>query len=131
MKILNFSSGYIAISAAIILSIVMLAVAVALGSSDLFTRFNVSDFDNKHASLSAARSCLDQALFKLAEDSNYAGNETFTVGTDACTVVSVTVSGANKIIKAKAKIGGASTDLQLTVKTIDLSTVSLEELSHF
>ncbi len=123
--------GYIAISTAIILSILILAVAIALGSSHLFTRFNVTDFEDKHISYSAARSCLDQALLKLANDSTYAGNESFTVGSDTCTLQTITASGANKVIGSRAQINGATTDLRLTVDGTSLSTVSLEELTHF
>ncbi len=131
MTILNFRGGYIAITTSIILSIVILAIAAALGSNHLFTRMNVSDFDDKQMSLSDARSCLDEARLKLSDDSSYAGNETFSVGSDQCTIVSVSTSGSNKVIEAQAAVSGATTDLQLTVKTVDLSTVSLEELPNF
>jgi len=123
--------GYLAISAAIILSLLILVVSAALGSYSFTTRMNVVDFDNKQASYSAARSCLDQALLKLADDSNYAGNEAFPIGDQQCTVVSVAPSGINSIIKARAQINGATTNLRLTVNTNTLSTVSLEEVASF
>lgn len=123
--------GYIAISTAIILSILIMAVAGALGGYSFTTRNNIVDFENKHASYGAARSCLDQALLKLAEDSNYAGGEIFQVGEAECEVVSVAPSGPNSVIKARSQIRGATTNLQLTVDSATLSTVSLEEVVEF
>ncbi len=120
--------GFIALTTSIILSILVLLVAASLGSANLFNRFAVVDFSNKQSSFSAARSCLNYALLKLAESSSYAGNETIQVSSYACTLATITTSGANKIITAKSQINGATTNLKLTVVSATLSTVSLEEL---
>lgn len=123
--------GYIAISTAIILSIVIILVAISLGSANLFTRFNYLDFDNKQASYLTARSCLNYALLKLTDNAGYAGNETINVASYTCTIQPIEVSGSNTIIKAHSQVSGATTNLKLTVTTATLSTVSLEELVKF
>lgn len=125
---MNQNNGFIALITSIILSLVVMLVAVSLGSANLFNRFAVVDFGNKQSSLSAARSCLYYALFKLAESSHYSGNETLTVSGYTCAISAITTSGANKIIPAKSQVSGATTNLRLTVNSSSLSTVSLEEL---
>ena len=130
MKI-SKSDGYIAITTSIILSLMMLAVAIALGSSNLFTRLDVVDFYNKQISYGVSRSCLNDALLKLAITPSYTGNETISISSWQCTIQTITTVGSNKVIKARAAIDGATTNLQLTVVSATLSTVSLEELVHF
>ncbi len=109
----------------------MMTVAISLGSANLFTRFNVVDFNNKQTSFLVTRSCLDWALLKLADNGNYGGNETMAVSGYQCTINPVETSGPNKIIKAHSQINGATTNLKLTVVATNFSTVSLEELKNF
>lgn len=123
--------GYIAITTSIILSLVVMVVAIALGSSNLLSRVSVVEFTDKQMSLIAARSCLDWARLKLAENPNYTGNETITVSSYQCFVRPVQTSGSNKIIEARSQVNGATTNLKLTAASSDLSTVSLEELVAF
>lgn len=128
MRKLNLQKGYIAIMTSIILSLMMMLVAISLGSANLFTRLNVVDFGNKQLSYFIARSCLNDALFKLADSPSYTGNETLMISDRTCVLSTITVSGSDKIIQAKAIISGSTTNLKLTVNATTLSTVSLEEL---
>lgn len=123
--------GYIAITTSIILSIIMMVVAIALGTSNFFTRADVNDFYNKQTTLGIARSCLDYALLSLAQTPSYTGNQTIAVSSFSCTINTITTAGANKVIQAHAQLNGTTTNLQLTVNAATLSTVSLEELVHF
>jgi len=123
--------GYIAISSAIVLSLVLILVAVALGSSSFFTRITLVDFNNKQASFAVARSCLNIALLKLAQNPSYAGNGIAEVSSSTCEIRPVTSSPPNKIIEVRSQINGATTNLRLTVVSLNLSTVSLEEVVKF
>lgn len=125
------SNGYIAITTAIILSLMVMVVAISLGSANLFTRLDVLDFYNKQTSYGVARSCLNDALLKLAMNPSYTGSETIAVSSWECTIQAIVTAGSNKVIKAHAAVNGATTNLQLTVVSATLSTVSLEELVSF
>lgn len=122
-------TGYIAITTTIVLSLMLLILAITLGSGSIFTRFGTADFYNKRSSFSLARSCLEVARLKLAKDDSYAGNETVYIeeAGNSCTIGAITSSGADKVIKARAQIGRATTNLKMTIKSSDLSTVTLEE----
>ena len=128
---MKYSDGYIAITTAVILSLMVMVVAIALSSANLFTRLDVLDFYNKQTSYGIARSCLNDALLKLAMNPSYAGNETITVSSWQCTTQPIATAGTNKVIKAHAAVNGATTNLQLIVVAATLSTVSLEELKQF
>ena len=129
MRNFNSENGYIAITTSIVLSLVLMLVAISLGSANLFTRLNVSDFSNKQLSYFIARSCLNQSLLKLADSPSYTGDETLNISAETCVLSAITTSPPNTIIQAKAVVNGATTNLKLTVNSSSLSTVSLEELS--
>lgn len=135
MRVKTFSkpNGYIAITASILLSLLIMAVAISLGAASISSRSENLDFELKKQSFFAARSCLDKALLKLALDSGYAGNETLGVEGTAyqCVIRPVISSPPNKIIQVRSQINGATTNLQLTVNASQLSTVSLEEVVSF
>lgn len=123
--------GYVAITTSIILSMIILVVAITLGSSNLLTRSDFLDFNNKQLSFTLARSCLGYALLRLAEVPTYSGNQTIAVDAYQCSILPIETSGQNKIIKATAQISGATTNLRLTVDGNSLITVIFEELSTF
>lgn len=121
-------SGYIAITTAIIFSLLVLFVTFSVGMSGLYTRLNKLEAYNKRISYFTARSCLEFAQLSLKQNWSYAGNETKTISGRACTILATEVSGANKVVKAKATVSGDTTNLKLIV-TPSLGIVSLEELN--
>lgn len=123
--------GYIAITTTIILSLIMLALAVAIGNTTLLTRTGMDIFVDKQTSYFVARSCLEYARFQLANNPGYAGNETRIIETYDCSLLAIEDVGENKIIKATSTVNNANTNLRLTINELDLSTVSLEELPEF
>lgn len=125
------NEGYLAITTAIILSFLILAIVSVSGSTALFSRDNNLDFELKKNSYFLARACLEYALIKLADSPSYSGNETRDIDSDQCRVISVETSGLNKIIKTRSQVLGATTNLRLTVVAANLSTVSLEEVISF
>lgn len=131
MNLIRNQKGYLAITTALILSFLILAIVTVSGSTALFSRDNNLDFELKKNSYFLARSCLEYALIKLADSPSYTGNETRDIDSDQCSVISVETSGSNKVIKARSEVLGATTNLILTVATINLSTVSLEEAVSF
>ncbi|MEK7641066.1 MAG: hypothetical protein AAB389_03665 [Patescibacteria group bacterium] len=124
-------SGYLAITMSIVVTFFLLVLAISLGSSNLFTRGNVTDFYSKQFSYFIARSCLNHALLQLADVSTYTGNETIYISDQTCTLLTITTDASNTIIRAEALVNSAATNLRLTVNTQTLSTVSLEEVASF
>lgn len=125
------NNGYLAITTAVIITLVILVVAATTGSASLLTRFNDLGFYDKKTSFYLAQSCLDYALLQLAESSSYGGNETLNIGSDQCTLRAVSTVANTKVIKATGQFNGATTNLQYTVLTADLTALSLEEVTNF
>ncbi len=120
--------GYIAIISALVISFVLMVVTFGVSISGYFVRFNILDSYSKEVSNSLAETCVDTALLRLAENSLYSGNETVALGTDQCSILPLETSGTQKIIKARAVVNDAYTNLKVTVLSSDLSIVSWEEV---
>lgn len=121
------NAGYLAITVALIFTLLALFVSAALGTRTLLARFNRLEYLNKKISFAVARSCDDVALLRLRQNPAYAGNEIVSVGGYTCTIFPVETVAPNQVIKTKAVVQRATTDLKFTVNS-NLQHVSLEEL---
>lgn len=110
-------NGYLAITSAIILSIIAMVLAVGLSFSSYFGLSDIQDANLKEISVALAEACVDKALLSLAQNINYAGNETVAVGSSACSILPIETSSTYKIIKTKANFSGAWTNLKITAAT--------------
>lgn len=125
------ASGYIAITSAIIIAALLIVIVFTVSLVTFLGLSGISDSYYKGKSRALAEGCVETARLKLATNSSYGGGETIAVGSDSCSIVSVTTSGSQKIIQASASYQGAPTYLKVTVNASDLSLVSWEEMQHF
>lgn len=121
--------GFIALVTAIALSLILLVVTVTLNQSGFLTRSTLLDSEYKERSSALAEGCVDTALLKLAADPNYIGLETITIGSDSCSILSVSPPGSpTRTIKTRAEFQEAATNLEVVINTSDLSVVSWNEI---
>mgnify|MGYP001567158670 CR=1 FL=1 len=122
-------SGYIALTSAIIISVLILSIGLSLSFTGFFSRFNVLDSEYKEKGFALAKACVDKALLKLAQNISYSGNEYIAVGNDQCLIFPVETLGNQKIVKTKAIFQNSVTNLKTIVNSSDFSIVSEEEIS--
>jgi len=122
--------GYIALTSAIILVLIVMTVAVMFSHSNFLGRFDSLGLEQKDISREAAQGCLEYARLKLKYGA-YSGNETINVGSSTCSVLGIQLVGGNRIIQATASQGNRTTNLELTVVSSTLVTVSLAEKDSF
>lgn len=121
---MKHQNGFIALTSAIIISVLLLAITVGLGFSSFFTRFNILDSEFKERSLALAEACIDTAILNLAKGLTTTGS--VAVGTDDCEIISVN----GNTIQTQACVNKATTNLQVTTNS-DFEIVTQEELPHF
>ncbi|KKR55701.1 MAG: hypothetical protein UT92_C0001G0044 [Candidatus Curtissbacteria bacterium GW2011_GWA1_40_24] len=121
------SSGYLAITAAIILAAVLTVLALSLSFSSFFNSSDVQDSNLKESSYFLAEACGETALLKLSQNSNYSGNEIVSVASGTCKIFTLEASSSQKIIKTQASSSEAATNLKIIVQTPSLDIVSWEE----
>lgn len=127
----KYQHGYIAVVSSLILTALVLAIILTSASNVFFGLTNVLISKSKKTTKYLAESCLETALLSLANDKSYTGNETITIASSSCKIVSIVNQGATKIIKSSASSSYSSTNLILTVSSTTLQKVSLEEASAF
>lgn len=121
-------SGFIAIISVVIIAALLLAISASLSFSGFFTRSNIADGEYKEHSTALAEACIQEALVKLAANPNYTGNETITIGSDSCTIGSITTSGVQKTIRTSGSFRSTTTNLQVTANALSLSTTGWQEI---
>ncbi len=138
-KLINFESGYIALVSVVIMSAVLLLILVAVGGTSVSSRLGILSYEYKLQSSSLADGCVDVALLKLINNSNYnPTNELVKLGANTCTIVSVTSNGGQKIIQVRGiypetGVNRSYTNLQVqaTVSNGNIVVNSWEEVAHF
>ncbi len=123
-------NGYIAITSAIIISILIMGFVFAVSFSGFFNRFNILDSSLKETVNSLAEACAETALLKLAENSVYGGNENINIGDEQCSILAIEINGSQKIIKVKAAVQNITANFKVIINGSDLSIISWEELAN-
>ncbi|MEK7555519.1 MAG: hypothetical protein AAB516_01715 [Patescibacteria group bacterium] len=122
--------GYLAITTSIILTLIVILVALALGVRVLLARFDTENFESKKISYFLSNSCLETALLKLSAGS-YAGDEIIAVGDYQCEILPIETAPSEITVKSQAIINNKTTNLKLVVDSYNLETISLEEVQSF
>ena len=122
------NSGFVALISAIIISVILLLIVTNLSLTGFYDRSNILDGELKERSAALAEACADTALLKITTDPVYnPTNEIVPVGSDTCTVISVTGT-TTKTILAKADFKNYITKLQIQFDTITSAVDSWQEL---
>ena len=130
-EIRNKNNGFIALISVIVVSAILLLIAVTLSFSQFYDRYNILESEYKERSASLAEACVDSALLELANNINYLGDATTTIGANKCYVGNVTTSGPNKIFKTRATYQNSYTDLKIVIDSSTFSIQSWEEIPNF
>lgn len=127
--------GFIALISAIIISVLLLTIALAVSMNGISNRLNILDSESKERSTFLAEACADSAILEIA-NAIYSTNKVVTVGPavqDVCTIVSTEndqpVTG-QKRIKTQAIVNKAYTNLIVVIDS-NFTILSWEESSHF
>jgi hypothetical protein len=123
--------GYIAIISAVIISFLLMGATLTLSLTGFFNRSNILSSEFKEMSNSLAEACVSTALFKIAENKDYLGNESITVDNSACSIMPIESLGGQKIIKTTATVQNSTTNLRVAIDKITLQIMSWEEIPVF
>lgn len=132
---MKYYPGYMALTTTIIIVVVLMLIVASVSFSALFSRLGSQSATAKQQSLYATHACLDQARLNLALNNQYTGNETFSISlvnqSVSCTIMPITTSGTQKILRATATLKDTTTNSQLTVDGSTLQAVSLIQVKSF
>jgi len=130
-------SGFIALISAIIISALLLTLAVTIGLTGIFGRFNILDSESKERSLALAEACADTVILKLSVDQDYvltaADHNITVIGSDTCNIVSISPVPPRSFpitIQTQGVINKSYSNL-IVVIDADYAIVSWKEVNHF
>lgn len=124
------TGGFVALMSAVIISAVLLMIITLLSYSGFNSRYNALDAEFKEKSSALAEACVDQTFLELANDPNYQGNATTTIGVDQCYVGTISTGSFPKTFETRAIYGGSHTNLRITVSAVP-AVVSWQEIPVF
>ncbi len=123
-----YPRGFISLISVIVVSFVLIIAVVTLGMRGITGRFYLLDVERKQISQALAESCVTIGILKIAVDPDYsASNVTAQVGSDTCTIVSVTPNtpvSTQATIVARGVKDGATTNLKVVVDEASATAVS-------
>ncbi len=122
MKSLNYQEGYIALISALLISVSLLTLVIAVSSEGFYSRFNVLESEQKEISTYLAEACVQTAILEIAQDSNYNDDpEIIPVGESSenleCEIVSVDTGTfpSTRLIRTQGINGDAYTNLEVEI----------------
>lgn len=121
--------GYIALTSAIILSVLLLAITVSLGFTSFFARLNISDTQSKTEADALAEACVNTALANLAQGSTATG--AVAVGSATCNIVSVRENdpeSGQTTITTQAFINKAYANWRVIIDSQTFDVIAWQEL---
>jgi len=124
--------GYMALTSVIIMFAILVALILTLSLAGFFNRSNVLDGYFKERSLAAAEGCVEEALLRIADDSNYPGDEDVEILSNlTCHIWPVLLFGDEKEIRTSSQVEEAVSRILVRVDAEELFLVSWEELDEF
>ena len=125
--------GFIALTSAIVISFLLLAITVSLGFSSFFGRFDILDSESKERSTALAEACVDQAILDSASGTYYSTDNIVNVGSDTCTIKLSQLDSpivGQTIVKTQAKLNKSYTNLKVIVDSSSFDIISWEECAN-
>lgn len=121
-------SGYIALTAAIIITILILSIVATVSSTGYFARFNVLETLLKTESNELSSACADYALLELALDVNYTGSTTVNVASTTCRIYPVITDGTQKTIQTEGTRDNTITNTEVILHSGNFTILSWKEV---
>ncbi|MBP9821741.1 MAG: hypothetical protein KBC98_02575 [Candidatus Pacebacteria bacterium] len=123
--------GIIALITVLITGAIVLIIGLGMAERSMLELNTSLDEELSHQALTAATSCMERALLSLAGNASYAGNETLSVGTNTCSIATITTSGITRTVKTSSTVQGYTRRLQVTVSNVNppLQVSSWQEVS--
>lgn len=113
------TQGYIALTTALILSVVFLSVGIGVSMLAVSGGQNsLSMYSAKKAEI-IAESCVEYALFQLQQSLEYVGNETVNIGGETCDILTIGgIGNNNRVIKTESTVSDYVRHIEVEVAEI-------------
>ena len=127
--------GLVALTSAIVVAVIIMAITLSLSYTGFSARFNVLDLGHKEKTLSSAEACANVASLKIVADGGYQGDENVPVGDLSCEILPVTKENGEITIRTRAVFpentpSSPVTNLVVVLEETSFETISWEEVPN-
>jgi len=120
-------TGFIAFTSLIVIAAVALAISTSVALMGIDSAKGSLSLSKSQETSAIAKSCLEEALVRLRDDTNYSGGN-LSVGNGSCTVT-VSGTGADRTITSVGTIAGPPTYIKTIQVVIKKAGGSINVLS--
>ena len=121
------SNGFVALISVILISAILLISMLSTSNDAITTRFNLLNSEEKVESFDLAKSCLEIALVRLAENSNFrlaAPGDIIQIEEGSCQIISITKDNSGElIVNTKGMKNQAVTNLESKIHLTNIDTI--------
>lgn len=129
---MNNRHGFSLIISVTIIGTVLMLVAISSTRVLLQQLSSSVGLEDHIAAKYLAEGCAEQALLRLSEDAQYAGNETITIDGLPCTIRPKELSGSNTVFTTEVQLNTRVYRLRVELSSISPVTIlSWERVSFF
>ena len=129
----NSKNGYVALTAILLISFILLSVIITASSSGFLSLSSFLNRESKEISLNLAQSCLDQAIVNIIQSPSWrpkVEGEILTRGEYFCTIRSLERNSPDVTIETVGEFNKSFTILRAEFNEETLEIISLEELNN-
>ena len=126
--------GYVALISVLIISAILLITVAAVSQFGIGEALMIMQLNKSAEGDYLTEACAEEALMKLAEDNNYAGNETITINSRSCQILAMENPGGDtRVIKVISAINNQTKRVRIEVNQLRPQTrVSLwQQVANF
>lgn len=129
----NSQNGFIALISVIIISVVLLATTISLAQFGIANRYFILHLEQKAVSEKLADACVHIARIMVYNDPDTDFNtpQSYPIGGEECTIVSIDPSGNESIVEVTAQSGDSVTNFRVRIDNTNGDFVSWSELASF
>ncbi|MEI7604088.1 MAG: hypothetical protein WCJ19_03650 [bacterium] len=116
--------GYIAIVSVLLLGIVTILIAISVVLMSIDNAMTVSALNDSNRARDLSRACAEVAMNNLRSSLSYAGNETITIDSNACHILSVLGTGnTSRTIQTDSTVGKSTQRMRIIISQVTPATV--------
>ena len=132
MKVLDFSKGYIALLAVLVVGAASLAIATALLLTAADSQRSTLISQESAEARSLATACAEEAIQQIHDNTSFTGTNGLTLGQGTCSYTVTNPGGSSRTVTASGTVNTTIRRLQIsiTVGASSLSVSSWQEVAN-
>lgn len=123
--------GYVALMAVLIISFILLSISITTSFVNFYNISGILNRELKEISYNTALACLDQAVVKVIQSSNWRPGlkgVSINLGDYSCSILKIEKQSNDFVIETESQVRGVKTNIKAIFDKEDIKLISIEEI---